>query len=522
MSGILLPGQDKPSSSGGGSGIELPKGFSRRRDESAEQESAPAETPDTPESEIEAAMEAAPEAAPQRRGRPGEDLLFPPTGAQVQCPNCGHPYAVPIFTIIDLGVNPELGPALLGGQINMAMCPQCGAGGPLSAPLMVHEPAHDFLGVYVPPIGGDESQRQRIIGELTQTLMRRLPTEARRGYMLQPREYMDWSRFVEKLWEFQGVTPEMLRRQRDQAAAIQNLMRLADDPAALDIALERHRSLVDRQFFALLERLMLMSGAQGDRQSAEALRALRLALLEKTDVGQEIKRLQQRVEQTIRKIQPGSTREDILDVLLAAWNEEDGDEVAPSVAMALGPNLDYQFLLAIANRLDNETDETTREHLEQLREMITAMQEQQQASQQQMAAQAQEVLKAILEATDVEAALRENADLIDEGFLQLLAANVDRAEKAGAKAAANRMRKIYDAAVDMLQEEMAPDVRLVNELLNAPDQNARRKLLEENRSVLSRDFVEALRQLEDDFRSRQATDVADRLKSIRAQASLML
>ena len=128
----------------------------------------------------------------------------------------------------------------------------------------------------------------------------------------------------------------------------------------------------------------------------------------------------------------------------------------------------------------------------------------------------------ILESTDVEAALRENADLIDEGFLQLLAANVDRAEKAGAKAAANRMRKIYDAAVDMLQEEMAPDVRLVNELLNAPDQNARRKLLEENRSVLSRDFVEALRQLEDDFRSRQATDVADRLKSIRAQAALML
>ena len=164
MSGILLPGQDKPSSSGGGSGIELPKGYSRRRDESAEQESAPAETPVAPESDIEAGLEAAPEAAPQRRGRPGEDLLFPPTGAQVQCPNCGTPYAVPIFTIIDLGVNPELGPALLGGQVNMAMCPQCGAGGPLSAPLMVHEPAHDFLGVFVPPTGSDESQRQRIIG----------------------------------------------------------------------------------------------------------------------------------------------------------------------------------------------------------------------------------------------------------------------------------------------------------------------------------------------------------------------
>lgn len=517
MSGILLPGQDKPSSSGG-SGIELPKGFSRRREETPNPVAPPAETAAAPET----TGQVAPEATPPRRGRPGENLLFPPTGAQVQCPGCGTPYAVPIFTIIDLGINPELGPALLGGQVNMAMCPQCGAGGPLSAPLMVHEPAHNFLGVYVPPTGSDAGQRQRIIGDLTQTLMRRLPTEARRGYMLQPREYMDWNRFLEKLWEFQGVTPEMLRRQRDQAAAIQSLMRLVDDSSALDIALERHRALVDRQFFALLERLMLMSGAQGDRQSAEALHSLRQALLDKTDAGQEIKLLQQRVEQTIRKIQPGSTRDAILDVLLEAWEQENGSEVAPSVAMALGPNLDYQFLLTIANRLENETDAQTRTRLEQLREIITALQEQRQATQQQMTAQAQEVLRTILEAPDVEAALRENAEMIDEGFLSLLAANVDRAEKSGATAAAKRMRKIYDLAVTLLQEGMAPDVRLVNELLNAPDQNARRKLLEENRSLLSRDFIEALRQLEDDFRSRQATDVAERLKSIRAQASLML
>ncbi|WP_204266666.1 hypothetical protein, partial [Escherichia coli] len=46
-------------------------------------------------------------------------------------------------------------------------------------------------------------------------------------------EYLDWNRFIEKLWEFQGVTPEMLRRQRDQVAAIQSLARLADDEGAL-------------------------------------------------------------------------------------------------------------------------------------------------------------------------------------------------------------------------------------------------------------------------------------------------
>ena len=514
MSGILLPGQEKRPSSGGG--IELPKGFSRRRDES-EETAAPAET-STPE-----AVEPSPQPpTPERRGRPGENLLFPPTGAQVQCPSCGTPYVVPIFTIIDLGVNPELGPAILGGQVNMASCPQCGVGGPLGAPLMVHDPAHEFLGVYVPPTGIDDVQRQRIIGDLTQTLMRKLPTESRRGSMLQPKEYLDWNRFVEKLWEFQGVTPEMLRRQRDQAAAIQSLARLADDPGALDIALERYKGLVDRQFFSLIERLMMLSGSQGDRESLVALQALRQALLEKTDAGREIKALQQRVQQVASKIQPDATREDVLNILLEAWSEEGGEDVAPSVALSLAPMLDYQFLLLVAERLEHASDPTTREHLERLRELVMAVQEQQQAMQQDSAAQAQQVLQAVLESGDVEATLRENADLLDETFLGVLAANIQRAEQGKAAAAAARMRKIYDMALNVMQTQMSPELKLVNDLINAPDQKAQRKLLEENRAMLSREFIEALRQLEDDFRQRQGNDIADRLKSIRAQASLML
>ncbi|HAJ34824.1 MAG TPA: hypothetical protein DCL15_03900 [Chloroflexi bacterium] len=514
MSGILLPGQDKkPAASGG---IELPKGFSRRRDE-AETPAAPAAAAAAPETP------AAPESPqPPRRGRPGEELLFPPTGAQVQCPNCGARYAVPIFTIIDLGVNPELGPALLGGQVNVAMCPQCGAGGPLSAPLMVHDPSHDFLAVYVPPTGIDDVQRQRIIGDLTQTLMRKLPTEARRGYMLQPKEYLDWNRFIEKLWEFQGVTPEMLRRQRDQATAIQSLARLADDPGALDLALERYKHLIDRQFFTLLERLMMLSGSQGDRESLVALQALRQALLEKTEAGRELKALQDRVEQTVRKIQPDATREDVIDVLLAAWREPGGDDIAASVAISLAPMLDYQFLLAIAERLERTTDATERAHLEKLRDLVMAVQEQQQAAKQNAAVQAQEVLQAVLESTDPAATMRENADLIDENFLGLLAANIQRAEQNNATGAAKRLRKIYEMALEVAQSQMSPELRLVNDLLNAPDQGARRKLLEENRKLLSREFLEALKQLEEDFRQRQGDDVADRLKSIRAQAALML
>jgi hypothetical protein len=184
--------------------------------------------------------------------------------------------------------------------------------------------------------------------------------------------------------------------------------------------------------------------------------------------------------------------------------------------------LDYQFLLAISERLERATDPTERANLEKLHEIVMAVQEQQQSMQQNTAAQAQEVLQAVLESTDPAATMQENADLIDENFLSLLAASIQRAEQNNAAAAAKRLRKLYDLAMDMMQAQMSPDLRLINDLLNAPDQGARRKLLEENRALLSREFVEALKQLEEDFRQRQGDDVADRLKSIRAQAALML
>src|SRR4051794_10648639 len=201
MSGILLPGKDKQPKSEGK--IELPKGFTTpKKDERPKEPSAPVEPSNTPPT---------PDQPARGQRQPGADLLFPPRGAQIRCPNCGTPYVVPVFTIVDLGANPELRAPLLSGQVNVAACPNCGAGGPLGAPLMVHDPEHNFLGVFVPMESGrDDMQRQKAIGDLTQMLMRKIPADQRRGYMLAPSQFVDWQRFTEKLWEFEGVTPEML------------------------------------------------------------------------------------------------------------------------------------------------------------------------------------------------------------------------------------------------------------------------------------------------------------------------
>jgi hypothetical protein len=76
--------------------------------------------------------------------------------------------------------------------------------------------------------------------------------------------------------------------------------------------------------------------------------------------------------------------------------------------------------------------------------------------------------------------------------------------------------------MSIVQENLPDEMRLVNELLNAPDKAALSKLLQENRPKLNKDFVASLKVLETDMRDAGRSEVADRLKSLRGQISLMI
>jgi len=522
MSGILLPGQEKrPTPEGGGSGIELPSGFSRRREKAEERPPAPVEQP---AAEVTAPVTAEAPAEETEVGQPKIDLLFPPTGAQIRCPSCGTAYTVPVFNIIDLGVNPELKGPLLSGQINVASCPSCGVGGPLGTLLMLHEPEHQFLGVFVPgqaQPGNAEMQQQKAIGDLTQTLMRKLPSEARKGYMLQPKQFFDWQHFMEQIWGFEGVTPEMLRRQRNQSELLQRLAGLVDDPKALDLVVQRSKDLIDRDFFALLDRLAMMSSAQG-QGGAEIFMKLRSQLLDTTDAGKEIKAQQDKVRGILQGLTANTTREELLEKILEAWRGEDGRAIAGALLGAIAPMLDYEFLMLVSQRIESEANPEEKGRLEELRELMVAIQEQQLQSRQAMVQQVQQVLQEVLQAPNSLEKLREYAEYIDENFLNVLAANIQAAQRNNSTAAVRRMQQIYEQALSIVQDSMPDEMRLLNQLLSAPDKATVNKLLQENRPLLNSDFVEQLKALEVQMREGGRQEISDRIKTLRGQITLML
>jgi hypothetical protein len=543
MSGILLPGQenrpsaqspDTSSQTGGGSGLVLPSSARRRPEAEPTPPAAPdIETVAQPEGTQPPAGEGSsaqgPDAGAPRGQRrlSAEDLLFPPTGAQVQCPNCGTPFVVPIFSIIDLGANPELKQMLLSGQINAASCPRCGAGGALSTPLMVHVPDKQWLGVVTPAEARiNEVQRQKVIGEMTQALMRKLPQDERKGYMLQPRQYMDWNRFLEQLWEFEGVTAEMLRRQRAQTDLLQSLLSLSNDRDALQIAINRNGDLIDRSFFNLLDRMYLMlvsqpGAAQGEFDVARFTQ-LREALLEMTPAGQEVAALQERVRVLVEKFQPGITRDELLQTLLDAWEQPNGREVVGAVVVSAAPAFDYEFMLRISERMEQAGgDERVR--LEELRAMVMAAQERLQQTSQAAAQEASALLSELLQAPDLEQALRANIDALDENFLGMLAASIQQAERNNSKGAVRRLRQVYDTTLRLLQEGLPDEMRLINELLSASENRGDlKRVLEANRDAITPEFLDLLHRAEDDMRAEGRDALADRVKSIRGQATLMM
>jgi hypothetical protein len=341
--------------------------------------------------------------------------------------------------------------------------------------------------------------------------------------MLQPKQYFDWESFLEPFWGFEGVTPEDLRRQRDQGELIDSLVRLANDETAMRMVLDRKKHLVDENLFALLGQVMQAYAAQRQEENLAAMRNVRQYLLDSTEAGAKIKVLEDKLREALARIRPEMGREELLDVLLDYWSTgSEGERIVTTILSMTRGLVDYEFLMAVAGRIEKATDEEVRADLMELREVILSMSQQQNNSREAMMQQAQAVLQEVLQSADPEKKLREYADAVDELFLSLLASNIQQAEQKNATFAVKRLRVIYDAAMRILQEGMPEDIRLLNQILMAEDENSVRSLLKENRAMLTPDFVAALRELEERFRREGSAEMADRIKAVRAQVSLMM
>lgn len=438
----------------------------------------------------------------------------------VVCPNCNHRFASPVLTIIDVGQNPEAKTLFLSGQLNIAVCPQCGHAGMLSTPILYHDPENEFLFNYLPPeLELPEPEQQRIIGDMTNRVMSTLPPEQRKGYLLRPRSFLRLEGMIEAILEADGITPEMLQSQRAKSALLSRLLQASSDDARQLIAQE-NEDQIDYEFFQILTLNIELAESGGHVETAQQLLSLRKQLLDWTSAGRQVAAR----EEAIKELGARVTREELLEKLVDAALAGEQTKIETMVTLAR-PVVDYIFYQGLTGRIEaaqraGKTQEA--ETLKTLRESILDLTAEVDAQVRQATEEATQSLKEILQSDDLEKAIHAKLDRIDDLFMDVLAMNLQAAMQTGQSADIEKLQQISDIILELIQESQPPEIQFMNRLMTAEYPVGTQALLEENREQVNAQLLEIMRLVQEDLEQNGREQIARRLAQIREQAAALV
>ena len=442
-------------------------------------------------------------------------MPFPPTPMTIRCPFCGQPVQVPVRQIIDVSEEPPLKRLLLAGRLNAFVCPRCGNRVSFAAPFLYHDPEKELAFVFI-PIQADlkETDRQRIVGQLVETVLRQLPREKRKAYLLQPKEFFTIPSMLEAILRADGYTDEDLKAMEERTLLLHRLLNARRIEDAEEIIRENAEKM-NGEFFRLFQEALAAVQEEGSAEEFARLMAIRDRLLELTPYGQMVRARTQVVEKFTRA--PSS--ETLLEALLEA-----PDEATRRTLVALGrPFLDYRFFQNLTRRIEEAEQAGRAEEAERLialrREILEAREAVDQEIQrdEERARLIRELLSAPSERELQERLVQHLAEL-DDIFFDVLQMNIQAALEEGETRLAQALDLLGRIAMAVLQQTLPPELRLLNALLNTPSEEGRRRLLERNRRLLTPEWLQWLQQMEGRMREEGRAEVAEQIAAIRTMA----
>jgi hypothetical protein len=437
----------------------------------------------------------------------------PPQVVQMACPSCRTPVRAQVFTLVDVGRQPELKNYLLAGQLNLAVCPKCGTAAMIAAPLIYHDPAKQLFLVHFPQqLNARPEEQERFIGDATGALMRGMPSNAPRGYLLAPRRFLTLNSLVDAVLEADGISREVLEAQRARVELIGRLAEAYEQgEEQLQQAAEQYKDALDYEFFATLTAFVEASAQGGRDDSAQLLLELRDKLIELTgfDSG---------------GLEGPGEHEPALDEVLDRLTSVSDDELQEAIA-EVRPAIDYSFFEAWTQRIEaaeRAGDAAAAERLTARRAQILETVERMDKEAQELFDSGARVLKAVLDAEDPAEALRAQRDKIDDAFLLVLEANIAAVERSGKSDLVARLSEIRRLAIEIAQEGLSPEDRFINELLQVEKPQDATKLLRQNVAMITPAFVKHLNELADQFESDGRKPLGERLRQLGREAGAML
>ncbi|MCL5999045.1 MAG: hypothetical protein M1546_23740 [Chloroflexi bacterium] len=400
--------------------------------------------------------------------------------------------------VIDVGRDPALKSALLSGRLQN-----------LTAPFIYHDPAKQIAFILMPmELGMRDMEQQRIIGQLTQAVMRGLPEDAPRGYLLQPKMYFSFQSLVEAILEKDGITQEMLKEQQARADLIREWMR-ATDEATLRNAVRENEAKVDANLFELLGASIDANLEAGREQAAQQLAGLQRILVEETSYG---KQLGARMA-VVEAFRNNPTREVLIEQLVNAPDAETREAL-----VAMGRQLiDYLFFQMLTGRVDSATA-ADKQKLIDLRKEVQDIRDRLDAASRAFMQQKAELINTILSSNKPDETAREHEDEIDDVFVSMLQANMQEAQQRHDEELFRALMGVYQIAMQIMAERQPPEIQMINALLVAKYPEESKRLLEEMAKSIDDRFIQVMVQVADRLAQEDRTDLGAKLTQVIIQA----
>ena len=406
---------------------------------------------------------------------------------QIACPRCRQMITANIEQLFDVTQEPQAKQRLLGGISNIARCPYCGYQGRLATPIVYHDNDKELLLTFFPPeLAMPLNEQERLIGPLIKQVMDRLPAEKRKGYLLNPVPNLTYESMIQTILAKDGITPEMLKEQQDRVALIERLLQ-ASAPDVRSEIIKQNLNLFDEQFFALFSRLAQSAAASRQEPVARGMVDLQKQLLEETEFGRGLKESVGELEAATKALQEagqGLTREKLLEMIIASPTDA---RLRAYVSLARG-GMDYQFFQLLTEKIDKASgDEKT--NLEATREKLLDFTHEIDKQLEARYKQAQEFVETLLAQDDVVKAVRDNLDGFSQDAVDIVNQMLRQASEKNDYTRMGKLQKM----VEILREVSAPpEVAFIEQLLDAPDDSALEKMLEDNKELINDQFMEAL------------------------------
>jgi hypothetical protein len=404
------------------------------------------------------------------------------------CPRCHQPVVAEINQLFDTTTDQLAKQKLLSGQFNVIACQTCGYEGMASTPVVYHDAEKELLLSFFPPeMGMPMTEQEKLIGPLINQVMNALPQEKRKGYLLRPQTMLSMQHLIERVLEADGITKEMIADQQKKVDLIRRLIQAA--PVDREKILTDDIALVDETFFALFSRLAESASMSQDPAAVQQLGEIQKLLIEKTDIGKEIKAQNDEANEAIKSLQEASknglTREILLDMIIAAPTDI---RLATLVRLARS-GLDYNFFQLLSGKIDAASAEE-KDRLTKLRETLLKMTAEIDLEMQEQVGRIQQLIEKVVQAPDIEKTMEQVLPAVNEMFIDVLQQMMEKARKDADLELIAKYQKI----VNVIQQASTPpaEYELLEKLLSAENEEQMTAILKEKPEMLTPELTQLI------------------------------